>query len=73
MSNRADIVCALNELQKVVEEAEATLGRHVPQRDDPDEIASSKTYSWKKDYEPKMRPVLLAIKELQSLVEREKV
>lgn len=73
MSNKADIVSALFALQQVVEDAETTLGIHVPQSDDPDEIASSKSDGWKKDYGRKMRPVLLAIKQLQALAEREKL
>jgi hypothetical protein len=67
MSDKGDILHALHALQSAIEEAQNTLGRHEPQRGDPDDIATSKAEGWKRDYGPKMRSVLLAIKHLQSL------
>jgi hypothetical protein len=67
VSEKSDILHALHALQSAIEQAQNTLGRHEPQKGDPDDIAASKADSWEKDYGPKMRPVLLAIKHLQKL------
>lgn len=68
MSDISDILYALHELQSSIEEAQNALGIHEPRKGDPDEIAESKAKGWERDYEPKMRPVLLAIKNLQKLM-----
>jgi hypothetical protein len=65
--DKNEIVRALYELQSVAEDAEHTLGKHDPQDGDPNEIVVSKAEGWERDYGPKMRPVLQAIKHLQKL------
>lgn len=71
MSHKRSIVQALSALQQAVEVAEQALGIHVPENDDPAEIAESKQQGWNRDYGPKMRPVLLAMEQLQQATARE--
>lgn len=71
MSGKGDILHALHALQSAIEEAQNTLGRHEPQRGDPDDIAASKADGWARAHGPKMHPVLLAMKHLQKLTAQE--
>lgn len=67
MSEKSDILHALNALQSVIEEAQSTLGMHEPQKGDPDHITASKAEGWETDYGPKMHPVLQVMNHLQKL------
>lgn len=67
MSGKGDILHALHALQSAIEEAKNTLGMHEPQKGDPDHIVAGKAEGWERDYGPKMRPVLLAMRHLQKL------
>lgn len=72
MSHKQSIVEALFALQQAVEVAEQALGIHVPDNDDPEEIAESKQRGWDRDYGSKMRPVLLAIEQLKQATAQER-